>query len=115
VSDIAPFFRDLDIFLFISSFYLHISFLLIKKLKKNLINNLELILRYEERTKVGVKIKNPSIGINIGLLAMNSTDVLFKAYPTKTTSENHNSVKIFTIVVKDHRKSLLIIVPEATT
>jgi hypothetical protein len=83
-------------------------------LKNNLINNLRLILRYKE-LKVGVKIKNPRIGIIIGLLAMNSTDVLFKAHPTKTTSKNHNSVKIFTIVVKDHRKSRLIIFPEATT
>jgi hypothetical protein len=54
------------------------------------------------------------MGIIIGLFATSNPSVLLHAHATETKFEIHDSVKIKTLLVKDHRGNLLIELPEAT-
>ncbi len=60
-------------------------------------------------------MKYQLIGIIKGLFVRNNPGVLLPAHANETTFEIHDSVKISTLLVKDHGVSLLIEIPEATT
>jgi hypothetical protein len=59
-------------------------------------------------------MKYQLMGIIIGLFATSTPSVLLHAHATETKFEIHDSVKIKTLLVKDHRGNLLIELPEAT-
>ena len=59
-------------------------------------------------------MKNRIVRIVIGLFKTRNTGVRIHTPTIETLFVNHDSVKIFSIVVKDHGKSLLIKHPEVT-
>jgi hypothetical protein len=60
-------------------------------------------------------MKNILVGKIIDMVVARNEDVLFTAYETETMFEIHDSVIVSTPAVKEHGKSLLIKLPEATS
>jgi len=59
-------------------------------------------------------MKYQLMGIITGLFVTSNPGMLLHAHATETTFEIHDSVKIKTLLVKDHGRNLLIELPEAT-
>jgi hypothetical protein len=82
-------------------------------MKNTLINNLYLLVVLE-RKNIGVEMKNKFLEILQRLFIPQNPNEVLTSYEYTTTFYFHDSVIVSTVEVKEHGKSLLIKLPEAT-